>query len=465
MSSVRRSFVGGAALFLALVALFLLATPRVVQIVPRDGSVDVSSKRALQITFTHEMDRESVESRIFIDPDVAGRFSWESRTLTFEPDESWPEGTLVSLRLESGASAKILLPMLRSYSWSFQIAERRIVYLWLESGPADLYLRHLTEDDPVRLTQSGSGILDYSLSPDGDTLVYSALCEDGSTELRELSLSTAQDRLLYACPQGDHCQEIAVEPHGKRIAFERFGFAAGHGGQPFPGPSGVWVLNPDAGEEVFPIGDVDHARSNPDWSTSGRLAYYDDTLKAIALVDVENSLAEKPFNFIPNDLGLNGAWSPDGQELVYASIVIREGDSTGDSQVDFYSHIYRMDVASGSIFDLTGDEAGQVEDAAPIYSPDGKWIAFTRKYLDSDRWTLGRQLWVMRADGSDPRQLTAEPNLHVSSVVWSHDARMLTFVRKNQADLAQPIEIWVIGVDGGGEELLVEGGYAPQWVP
>ena len=42
---------------------------------------------------------------------------------------------------------------------------------------------------------------------------------------------------------------------------------------------------------------------------------------------------------------------------------------------------------------------------------------------------------------------------------------MLVFVRKNQADLAQPIEIWLIGADGEGETMLVEGGYAPQWIP
>lgn len=465
VSGVPRSLLGGVALFLALVALFVLATPRVVQIVPQDGSIDVSSKRAIQITFTHVMDRASVESRVFVEPDVPGSFTWENRTLMFEPDEGWPEGARVTLRLKSGASAKILLPTLRSYTWSFQIAKRRIIYLWPENGPAELYLLHLEDEDGERLTQTEAGILDYSLGSDGDSVIYSAMRANGNTELREISLSTGLDRLLYACPQGEHCQEIAHEPNGKRIAFERFGFVSGQGGQPFPGPSSVWVLDLDSGDEALPVGDVDHARSNPDWSATGRLAYYDETLKAIALVDDEGGLEESPFNFIPNDLGLNGAWSPDGQELVYASIVIQESDSGDDSQVDFYSHVYRMDVATGNITDLTGDEAGQVEDAAPIYSPDGEWIAFTRKYLDNERWTLGRQLWIMRADGSDPRQLTAEPNLHVSSVVWSHDAQMLTFVRKNQADLTQPIEIWVIGADGEGAELLVEGAYAPQWVP
>jgi len=460
-----RSLLGGVVLFLALVALVLLAAPRVASIMPEEGSIDISSKRPLQLVFTHEMEHDTVESRISISPDVDRNYTWENRALTIQPDENWPEGETITLRLDSGASAKIFLPMLRSYSWSFQITERRVIYLWPESGPANLYLRHLEDEEADRLTQTESGILDYSLSPDGDSVVYAAALADGRTELRQITLSTRQDRQLYACPQDDCCQAIAYAPGGERIAFERFGYVVGQGGQPFPGPSRVWLLDLGSEEEAFPIGSMDHVTSSPNWSATGRLAYYDDTLKAIALVDFENGLDVAPFNFIPNDLGMSGSWSPDGQHLVYASIVIQEDNTAEDSNVSFYSHIYRMDVETGNVTDLTGEEVGLVEDATPRYSPDGEWIAFTRKYLEDDRWTLGRQLWIMRSDGSDPRQFTAEPNLHVSSMVWSPDAQMLVFVRKDQGDITQPIELWVTTVEGEGLQLLVARGYAPQWVP
>jgi Tol biopolymer transport system component len=124
-----------------------------------------------------------------------------------------------------------------------------------------------------------------------------------------------------------------------------------------------------------------------------------------------------------------------------------------------------MNVDTGNLIDLTGEDAGQVEDATPRYSPDGAWIAFTRKYLEDARWTLGRQLWIMGSDGADPDQLTVDPNLHVSSIAWSPDSQMLTFVRRDVADISEPIEIWVIGVDGEDAQLLIEGGYSPQWVP
>jgi Tol biopolymer transport system component len=220
-----------------------------------------------------------------------------------------------------------------------------------------------------------------------------------------------------------------------------------------------------SGDEAYPVGDTAHLTSSPNWSSAGQMTYYDDTLKAIALVDINEGPGTQPYNFIPNDLGLSGSWSPDGQYLIYPSIVIREGDTEETTDVVFYSHLYRMDVGTGSLIDLTGQNAGQVEDAAPSYAPDGETIAFTRKYLEDSRWTLGRQLWIMGADGSDSVQLTKDPNLHVSSIAWSPDGQMLTFVRRDIADISQPIEIWVIGVDGEGEEMLVEGGYSPQWVP
>ena len=49
-----------------------------------------------------------------------------------------------------------------------------------------------------------------------------------------------------------------------------------------------------------------------------------------------------------------------------------------------------------------------VEDVSPVFSPDGKWIAFARRYLDPLRWTPGRQVWLMRADGTEAVQGHAE---------------------------------------------------------
>lgn len=88
--------------------------------------------------------------------------------------------------------------------------------------------------------------------------------------------------------------------------------------------------------------------------------------------------------------GIGGSldWSPDGRFLlIYAG-------PPGDKD------IFRIDVAAQTASQLT--DGGN--NAAAVYSPDGAWIAF-----NSLRNNDQADLFVMRADGSDLRQITDNP--------------------------------------------------------
>jgi TolB protein len=88
--------------------------------------------------------------------------------------------------------------------------------------------------------------------------------------------------------------------------------------------------------------------------------------------------------------GIGGSvdWSPDGKYLlIYAG-------PPGDKD------IFRIDVAAQTASQLT--DGGN--NAAASYSPDGAWIAF-----NSLRNNDQADLFVMRADGSDLRQITDHP--------------------------------------------------------
>jgi Tol biopolymer transport system component len=357
------------------------------------------------------------------------------------------------------------LPILRTQSWSFQVAETGILYLWPDGGRADLYTRALDGDETTRLTETPHGVLDFDLSPDGRKILYAAVRQGGGSELRELEIASRENHLVYECPQPVRCQALTYSADGEMVAFERFNISQGASGKSLPGRNRVWGLRLSELGEAFPIGIADHVTSTPQWSPTGRLAYYDATLRAIALVDVHVGPEPTPINYIPNDLGLVGSWSPDGQAFVYAAIVFPQAEFAQGAQSVFYSHLYRMNINSGQIVDLTEEEVGLVEDASPVFSPDGKWIAFTRKYLEDDRWTLGRQLWIMHPDGSGVRQLTDDADYHVASIVWSPDSGSLAYVRKNQMDINEPVETWWIDIDSEEAKRLVTGGYSPQWLP
>jgi len=87
---------------------------------------------------------------------------------------------------------------------------------------------------------------------------------------------------------------------------------------------------------------------------------------------------------------IDPAWSPNGQLLAFSW---RRPDGNYD--------IYVMDPASRQIVEITRD-AGRNE--RPSWAPDGRHIVFESTRSGS------RQIWVMLADGTQPRQLTTTGN-------------------------------------------------------
>ena len=86
-------------------------------------------------------------------------------------------------------------------------------------------------------------------------------------------------------------------------------------------------------------------------------------------------------------------FSPDGRSIVFDSL---RGSS---------SHIWRVDRGSKPV-QLTTDP--HFDDTAPVWSPDGRNIAFIRKSSNqSQASTLGTvtSLWLMSSDGANPRML------------------------------------------------------------
>ena len=456
---------GALGLVAGLLIVGVIAAPRVVAFSPEPESPHLPGMTQISITFSRAMDAASVESHLTIEPATPGSFAWQDRTLTFQPTQPWPEATSVTVKVSAGARSTRLLPLLTSSTWSFTISTSRICYLWPAGGQADLYFRSADGEDTVRLTQTALGVYDYNLASNAATLIYAAERADGGTDLHLLDLITGEDQLAFACPSGARCRAPALSPDGRFLVFEQFDLEGGSAAGRVPGPTRVWAADLSQASSVFPIGAEDHVTSMPTWSPAGVLAYFDNTLRAIALVDLSTAPTPTVLRYLPSDLGPIGSWSPDGAFLIFPEIVFPSGPAPTEGSVQFYSHIFRAEAASGEVVDLWRGGMGLVEDASPVYSPDGQWIAFTRKYLEQDRWTLGRQLWAMRADGSGAHPLTDEPDFNHSALAWSPDSGGLVYMRFDETNPTQASEIWLVGSDGEGARRLVVGGYLPRWIP
>ncbi len=449
---LRLAIAGGIVLILVILGLVLAAwrqTPRLVEVSPTDGTADVPPAASLRLTFSAPMDAESVAERLVIEPNRPGEVKWQGDTLIFTPNQPWPSGELVTVTLKGGAQARTGLSFpLGAHSWSFTTAQTLLAYLWPASGPSDLYALDPLTGDIHRLT-TDANILDYAFSPDGLLAYYSASNAQGGADLYALDRLSAQaPRRLLACG-GTACRAPAVSPDGLVLAYETVPHSASSQ------LVQVWLYDLTSGE-TRSLSDLTHATSQPHWSATGKLACFDQTSLAYIIYDLQAGTSLR----LPNQTGQGGAWSPDGRYFIASEITLTRLNTTVQVGV---SRLLRYDAESGAAVDLTRRD--DVEDVNPVYSSDGSLIVFGRKYLDPARWTLGRPLWLMAADGSAVRQVM-DDSLRVDyDFAWSLDGKQIAFVRFDIAAPTNPPELWLVNADGSEPLELVVGGYAPAWVP
>ena len=445
---------------------YLWSLPQVIEVYPAQGATSIPAGSALRLRFSRAMQADSVETRLVTDPPSSGSFSWEENTLVFTPDQPWPSGQVVHARLEAGAQANTFLPLpTRSdIEWSFSIGYPVLTYLYPADAPSDLYLLDPQTGEISQLTDTPGAVQDYSLNASGSLIVYNASRGDGGSTIYLLNRLSGETQVLLECPQA-LCRYPQISPDGGYLAYERTELI--DPGQ--PDRPQVWLLPlemSDSGEMLETeaprlAGPSDHKTQQPLWSPAGLLSYYDYNRSEFVVQDTQGV----EITGFPSQTGFTGTWQPQGEYYVIPEIYTNEIADTSiltDVVQVATSHLLRYGM-DGSMKDLT--EVDYVEDSTPAYSADGKVLAFGRKYMDIARWTPGRQVWTMRADGSQAAAITQEPYYNHYDLAWSPDGSRLAYIRFNKNSLIDPPELWMMNADGSGATRLVTGGYSPQWIP
>lgn len=401
---------------------------------PAHGSSGVPSFTPLRLTFSGPMHKPSVEQNLMITPKMEGSFDWEDdTTVIFTPASLWPGNEIVTATLTMGAQSNWRLPLAERQTWSFTIAETLLAYLWPAEGLADIYVLDPVSGETVRLTETARGVLDFSIGAGGKAFYYATPNPEGGTNIIRFDRLTGDHTLVHDCGT-NVCTSPHPSPDDSLLAYA---------------DETIWLI---FGAETQPI-ELGGAFS-PLWSPQGLLTYFDPSRLAFVFYNTENS-TEISFR---NQTGAEGAWAPDGKTFIAPEIIF--SDASGELLA---SHLFQFNLSTRLATDVSIEQ--NVEDNSPAYSPNGSLLAFARKYLDAERWTPGRQLWLMSAAGAAPQKLTDAPAYNHAAFAWHPRGNQIAYVRSNMADLNEQPEIWIINTDGTNPLRVVVGGFSPVWVP
>ncbi|HEX8765827.1 MAG TPA: hypothetical protein VF740_11735, partial [Candidatus Acidoferrum sp.] len=100
--------------------------------------------------------------------------------------------------------------------------------------------------------------------------------------------------------------------------------------------------------------------------------------------------------------------------------------------------------------------------AEPQISPDGKWVVYTVATPDLDANRNASNIWIVSTGGGAPQQLTQSG--HDSSPVWSPDGKTIAFLSSRSGDS----QVYLLSLEGGEAQKLTKlstGADIVKWSP
>lgn len=257
--------------------------------------------------------------------------------------------------------------------------------------------RHRVADFDSSAPHQVKGIVNPALSPDGHRLVFEALNQLWLLEIGGKPRQLTHDNFYKRSP--------AWSPDGKLVAYSC----------DKAGTADIYIYNLAAGSERRVTSLSDSAELDPAWSPDGkRIAFNKED--ATYIVDLSSGEIREAVKatYEPG----RASWSANGKSLSLA--VLRP-----------YSHRYREGTSLIETVDLAAGKVTLTEPApyrsistrgvdGPIYSPDGKSMAFV----------MDGYLWVrpVDADGIPTGEARAINEEMTDSPTWSGDSQSLLYL-------------------------------------
>jgi len=239
-------------------------------------------------------------------------------------------------------------------------------------GQDQIYLMMADGSSIRRLTNSGFSDEGPVWSPDGSSVLFSSYITDENSELYLIDVSGSNLRRITRNPGWDGHPKFS--PDGNRIIFNSVRNDSEY--------YDIYEMNLD-GSEISALTDFDGWDTYPSISPDGTKILWRRVLsedvggetKYNSEIFLMNRDGSDPIN-LSNHPSFDGypSWSPDGSKIAFAS----NRDCQDDSKGNF--HIFVMN-ADGTESTKVLENEPHVEDARPMWSPDGTKLLFNRQYV------------------------------------------------------------------------------------
>ncbi|MYE93651.1 MAG: S9 family peptidase, partial [Gemmatimonadetes bacterium] len=243
-------------------------------------------------------------------------------------------------------------------------------------------------------------------SPNGDRIAFLAPDDAGNTQIF-IRWMDAEGAVSQVTRVEESPSAPEWSPDGTRLAFTMSVPAENpssrHWQVSLPRPEGAdWTPGPRIIESLVYRQD--------------RVGFLDESFRHIFVVPADGGT---PRQLTRGDHNYGApVWEPGGETVLFSGLI--EDDALYRWQE---SEVYRLGVDSGELHPVTTRKG---PDGAPAPSPDGSMIA----YVGHDTTTfdyIESSLYVMNADGSNPRALTTELDRTPRGLQWAPDGRGVYF--------------------------------------
>ena len=338
---------------------------------------------------------------------------------------------------------------------------KKLILLLALSLPANAQ-HPMTFEDLAGMRRIGAP----KVSPDGKWIAFAAsnidlpgnyrksaiylIPSDGSAASKQITDGVKQDEGPAWSPDGKTIAYVSNrEGNPKQVYLHDVAAGTSRKLTTLPGGASEVKWVPD-GSGVVLVSAVDVAQKDP--STAGTQARIIDSLLYrhwnewqeptrshilyVPLSGNARDLTPGAFDAPPFSVGGGDEFdvSPDSKELVYARNVEAHPERSTNSD------LYIVPLAGGEAKRITSRTGA---DTSPIYSPDGRYIAWrsqARNSYESDLW----ELWLYDRASGQSRRIAADFPDWIDVAVWSNDSKSL-FV---EAPLKGKSALYEIALDG-----------------